>query len=88
MELSGKEVSERKVSVQVAKKPGTASSKREAYNNHSDEQQQEDGEHQQQGGRRGGRNSRRGRGRGGRVSTQSFNLSSVRLLTGIIGSRW
>ncbi|RPB09586.1 RNA-binding domain-containing protein [Morchella conica CCBAS932] len=67
VELSGKEVSERKVSVQVAKKPGTASSKREAYNNHSDEQQQEDGEHQQQGGRRGGRNSRRGRGRGGRA---------------------
>ncbi|KAI5843403.1 hypothetical protein DFP73DRAFT_80782 [Morchella snyderi] len=66
-ELSGKEVSERKVSVQVAKKPGTAASKREAYNNHSDEQQQEDGEHQQQGGRRGGRNSRRGRGRGGRA---------------------
>lgn len=66
-DLSGKEVSERKVSVQVAKKPGTTSSRRESYNNHSDEQQQEDGEHQQQGGRRPGRNSRRGRGRGGRA---------------------
>lgn len=73
-ELSGKEVSERKVSVQLARKPGTGSSRKENYNNNpvatEGQLQQEDGEQsQQQGGARRnyGRRSGRGRGRGGRV---------------------
>jgi RNA recognition motif-containing protein len=71
-ELSGQEVLERKVSVQLARKPGTAS-KRERYNNNNvalaeGGQEEEDGESQQQGGgrRHGSRARGRGKGRGGR----------------------
>lgn len=77
-ELSGKEVLERKVSVQLARKPGTASAKRESHYNttapmEGQQEQQEDGEQEQRqgGGRRNGGDRGRGRrrGRGGRVST-------------------
>lgn len=90
-ELSGQEVLERKVSVQLARKPGTVTAKRERYNHNNNnnaaavegEQQEEDGEHPQQqgGGRKQGsfRGRGRGRGRGGRVSTR-FSLCLYQIL--------
>lgn len=62
-ELSGKEVLERKVSVQLARKPGAAGSKKENEENAGGEE----GEHAPK--KRGASRGRgKGRGRGGKVS--------------------
>lgn len=69
------------MSVQLARKPGTASAKRESHYNttapvEGQQEQQEDGEQEQQsGGRRNGGTRGRGRrrGRGGKVSTRSLS---------------
>lgn len=78
------------MSVQLARKPGTASAKREGYYNptapvEGQQEQQEDGEQEQHqgGGRRNGgvRGRGRRRGRGGRVSTHFPSSFYLVLLT-------
>jgi len=73
-ELSGKEVLERKVSVQLARKPGTSSNgvKKEGENGTAAETQEE--ESQQPSGSKRGRGGFRGRGRGrGRGNKRGAN---------------
>lgn len=75
------------MSVQLARKPGTASAKRESHYNttapvEGQQEQQEDGEQEQQsGGRRNGGIRGRGRRRGGRAGRVSAHfLSSFYLI--------
>lgn len=76
-ELSGKEVLERKVSVQLARKPGSPGStvKKEGENASAPEAAQQEPQQQRQEGAKKGRGGLRGRGRGrGRGGFKVRNL--------------
>lgn len=74
MELSGKEILERKVSVQLARKPEPAGEKKEG------EQSGGEGVSGAEGGRRRQSGRGRGRGRGGRAARAGQHVSDIPIL--------